>query len=332
MKDTNETRYDRQFLLENWNQKKISDAKIFIAGMGAIGLPSAVNFALMGIGTLILCDYDTIEISNLSRQLLFWEDDIDQLKSEVAARKLKVLNPNIKIISHNSKIEDLEPHVFDNADILIDGLDNFEARIYLNSIAVDKNKPLIHAGTFGWHGNVQVILPFKTACMQCQPLIPQNRLKKACTPRGKMRKEEEPEEEKHFPSINTVSNVISSIQSQEAIKIILGIGKILDEFLFYDGLSQTFTYMPITKNDDCVVCGKNRLSSKKFAIDSKETVHRVKNRIILTYNLEDQIKISYKGKILDENLVMSDLNLKENDFLFVFDKSMKKPLKLQVTF
>jgi len=327
-----QSRYDRQFLLKEWNQDKISNGKIFIAGMGAIGLPSAINFALMGVGTLIICDYDSIEISNLSRQLLFWEEDIGKLKSEVAARKLKVLNPSINIISHNSKIEDLDTDLFNDVDLLIDGLDNFEARIYLNSIAVDKKKPLIHAGTFGWHGNVQVIIPFQTACMQCQPLIPESRLKKACTPRGKMRKEEEPEEEKHFPSINTISNVISSIQSQEAIKIILGIGKVLNEFLFYDGLSQTFTYMPLSKNIDCVVCGKNRLTSKKFSIDLNENVQQVKNRIIITYKLENQIKITYMGKILEEKMLLNELDLKENDFFYVFDKSMKKPLKLQLTF
>ena len=332
MNSNKETRYDRQFLLKEWNQDKISNAKIFIVGMGAIGIPSAVNFALMGVGTLIICDYDTIEISNLSRQLLFWEEDVGKLKSEVAAKKLKLLNPSINIISYNSKIEDLEPQIFDDVDLMIDGLDNFEARIYLNSIAVDKKKPLIHAGTFGWHGNVQVIIPFQTACMQCQPLIPESRLKKACTPRGKMRKEEEPEEEKHFPSINTISNVISSIQSQEGIKILLNVGKVLEEFLFYDGLTQTFTYMPLSKNIDCVVCGKNRLMSKKFAIDLNETVQQVKNRIIITYKLVDQIKITYMGKILEETTKLNDISIKEDDFFYVFDKSMKKPLKLQLTF
>ena len=104
MNSKNETRYDRQFLLKNWDQEKISKAKIFIAGMGAIGVPSAVNFALMGVGTLVICDYDTIEISNLSRQLLFYEEDVGKLKSEVAANKLKLLNPSITIISYNSKL------------------------------------------------------------------------------------------------------------------------------------------------------------------------------------------------------------------------------------
>ena len=325
-------RYDRQFLLKNWNQEKISRSKIFIAGIGATGCPSAINFALMGIGTIVICDYDTIEISNLSRQLLFWEEDLGKFKSDVAKQKLKLLNPNVEIIAYNSKLEELDPIIFNDVDVFIDGLDNFEARHYLNSIAIDKKKPLIHAGTYGWYGNVQVVIPFETACLQCQPLIPEKRLNRPCTPKGKMREKEESEEDKHFPSINTVSMIISSIQSQEAIKILLGIGKIMKDFLFYDSLSQTFTFMPITRNKNCVVCGEQRLKSNKFAMEKNESILDIKKRLILIFNLENEIKLAYKGKILNENLMIQELDIKDDDFLYVYDKSMPRPLKLQVIF
>ena len=332
MKKKKESRYDRQFLLKHWNQEKISKSKIFIAGMGAIGCPSAINFALMGVGTIIICDFDTIEISNLSRQLLFVEEDIGKFKSEVAERKLKELNPKINIISYNNKIEKLDPNIFNDIDVLIDGLDNFDARRYLNSIAIDKTKPLIHAGTHGWYGNVQVVIPFETACLQCQPLIPEIRLNKPCTPLGKMRKKERDEEIQHFPSINTVSMILSSIQSQEALKIILNTGNLMKDFLFYDSLAQTFTRVPLSKNKDCVVCGEKRLKSNNFAVEKGESINDVKKRISLTFNLEDEIKIMYKGKILNEKIVLNEIDIKNSDFFYVYDKSMPKPLKIQIKY
>ncbi|NHI93146.1 MAG: hypothetical protein EAX96_11640 [Candidatus Lokiarchaeota archaeon] len=332
MKIEEKRRYDRQFLLKDWDQQKISRGRVFIAGMGAIGCPSAINLALMGMGTIIICDYDTIEISNLSRQLLFLEDDINQFKSKVAERKLKELNPNINVISYNKKIEELDPEIFDTVNILIDGLDNFEARRYLNSIAIDKKKPLIHAGTYGWYGNVQVVIPFKTACLQCQPLIPEKRLSKPCTPPGKIRKKEIIEEKEHFPSINTVSMILSSIQCQEALKILLGIGKIMEDFLFYDSLSQSFTYMPLKKNKDCIICGEKRLKSNLFAVEKGETINDVKKRLIVTFNLDNEIKLMLKGKILNDNAIIEDNEVKNDDFLFIYSKNMPRPLKIQLKF
>ncbi|MFX1453260.1 MAG: ThiF family adenylyltransferase, partial [Promethearchaeota archaeon] len=179
-----ESRYDRQILLEEWDQQKIRNAEVFIAGMGALGCVVALDLVLMGIGKLVICDFDTIEKSNLSRQMLFQESDINKSKSTVAKERLVDLNPDVEVVAFNKEIQDITPKIYEKCDVIVDGLDTFEARRWLNSITVDKEKPLVHGGMYGWLGNVQVVIPFKTACLDCQPLLPQERLQKPCTPPG----------------------------------------------------------------------------------------------------------------------------------------------------
>jgi molybdopterin/thiamine biosynthesis adenylyltransferase len=323
-------RYNRQMRLKEWNQEKLCSSTVFIAGVGALGSVIALNLAMMGVGHLVLCDFDTIELSNLARQVLFKNEDIGKSKVLVAKAALESINPTIKITALNQKLETIDQKVFEQCDAIMDGLDTFEARRWLNSVAVTLKKPLIHGGMFGWMGNVQVVIPFKTPCLECHPLIPQERLQKPCTPPGEARKEQEKaqEEEQKIPTLATVSTVIGGIQSQEVIKILLNSDKILNGFLFYDANSETLTNVELIQNQNCIVCGKYRIEGVNFAIDGEDTIRDIKNRVIMSWGLQEPMRVAIKGVIQEDATKIKGLQLKEKEPIFVWDKTPSKPLKL----
>ncbi|MHA1371038.1 MAG: ThiF family adenylyltransferase [Promethearchaeota archaeon] len=174
------------------DRKLLKGAMVFIAGVGALGCEIAKDLALAGIGKLILVDLDTIETSNLSRQLLFRLEDIGKPKAEVAAIRVKELNPDMDVEFYFTKIQDLPQSLYENSDVIIAALDNVQARFDLNVIARKVKRPMIEGGTVGFEGHVQVIIPDglklmdETACYRCVVPIPppDNRLIAACTPKG----------------------------------------------------------------------------------------------------------------------------------------------------
>ncbi|MHA1377767.1 MAG: HesA/MoeB/ThiF family protein [Candidatus Helarchaeota archaeon] len=322
-----DSRYARQILLKEWNQEKIKNSKVFIAGMGALGCVVALDLVLMGIGKISFCDFDTIERSNLSRQFLFYDSDIRKSKALIAQKRLEELNPDVEIIAYNKKIQNVKPEIYEECDVIIDGLDTFEARRWLNSICIDKKKPLVHGGMYGWLGNVQVVIPFKSPCLDCHPLLPQERLQKPCTPPGKKRKKiKKGKKTPKMPSLLSISTIIGGIQAQEALKILLNVGKILDKFLFYDGLSQVFTYLKLNRNPNCIVCGENRISGIDFAVDPKETVRELKNRLIMIWGIKEPMKVIIKGIIQKDNVKLT--KIKNREPILIINKEMATPLKI----
>ncbi len=182
-------RFDRQFRLPGWKQELLKNSTILLVGIGGLGVEVAKNLAMVGVGNLILVDLDTIEYSNLNRQILFIDAPEGAYKAEFAAKKLRLLNPFIKVESYNCALQDLPPKVFSDADLYIAGLDSIEARVEINRRAVHFKKPLIDAGTAAYNGHVYVVWPFKNACLECDPLTEraQDQLG-ACTLVGKPRR------------------------------------------------------------------------------------------------------------------------------------------------
>jgi len=323
-------RYNRQLLLKEWDQKKLQDSCVLIAGVGALGSVVALNLAMMGVGKLILVDFDTVELSNLSKQLLYREDDLNKPKVKIAKKRLQEVNSEIKIVALNKDIRKVDTSYFEKCNVIVDGLDSFEVRRWLNSMCVSLSKPLVHGGFYGWYGNVQVVIPFKTACLECQPLIPPEKLQKMCTPPGRVRRKVKVEEEK-IPTVASIATVIGGIQTQEVLKILLGIPNILENYVFYDGVSQSLTKIKLERNPECVVCSdKYRIEGVDYTLEQQETLNQLKNRLIITYGLANP-EIIIKGKIIsDKNLRISDLGLKTGDAIFIVDERLAKPLKLKI--
>ena len=151
--------YARQQLIDGWDQEVISNGCIMIVGIGALGCEIAKDFTLMGIGKLILIDLDTIETSNLSRQMLFRPGDEGRPKAEVAAERLKEMNPYVKIDFYFEKLQKLPMSAYEESDVVIAALDNFNARLDLNKICLRMKKPMVEGGTVGFEGHVQVVIP-----------------------------------------------------------------------------------------------------------------------------------------------------------------------------
>jgi len=176
-------RYDRQLRVEGWDQGLLSSSTVFIAGVGAIGCEVAKNLAMMGVGRIVLADYDYVELSNLSRQLLFRDTDIGRGKAETAAERLQEINPNIHVDYYSGDVRTIGEGVFKSCDVIFSCLDNWASRRWLNSVAVSLGTPLIDGAMSGFYGNVQLVLPGKTACLECQSinLLPREEKLAECT-------------------------------------------------------------------------------------------------------------------------------------------------------
>lgn len=193
-------RYARHLSLEGWNQDIISSSHVIIVGIGALGCEIAKNLALVGVGKLTLIDMDTIETSNLSRQMLFTEEDRGKLKAEVAKKKLGILNPDSAIVTYTKKFQELPMSVFESADVIAGGLDSFSARFALNRLALELCIPYVDGAATGFKGNIQVIIPVDcgiggkpTPCLKCFFPIPpaDEKVYVACSIPGQPRSKEQ---------------------------------------------------------------------------------------------------------------------------------------------
>jgi len=329
---TEEERYSRQQLIPGWDQTKLEKSTVILVGVGAIGSYVATILVSSGIGKLIIIEFDTVEVSNLNRQLLYQDKDVGKPKAEIAAKKLKTINPEIDIDFINKKMEDVPASIYEEADVIIGCLDTFIGRRWINSMAVRVEKPLILGGMFAFLGDVQVIIPDVTPCFECQPLVPDEELAQACTPFGEERKKErdEIEEEPPLPAVATLSSIIGGFMAQETLKILLNLGPYIDNYLFYDGLNNATTIIPLAKTKECPTCGEMyELEQIEFVVNPKETIRDLILRLALTYGL-DNPDIMVQGKFLEIDKKIEKTNLSQKAVAFVLDKNLAKPIKIVI--
>ncbi len=235
-------KYDRQMMLYGFGeegQEKLKRAKVFIAGAGGLGSPVAIYLAAAGVGTLRIADHDTVEMSNLNRQVLHWEKDIGAKKVDSAAAKLRKLNPDIVIETIAGEITGANvSRLVGDSDLIVDAMDSLPARYILNKAALDKGIPFFHGAVYGFEGRVMTVIPGRTACLNC------------LYHDVKVRKEK-------FPVIGVTPAVIGCIQATEVIKYLTGMGELLtNRILNYDALRMKFTEFTIKPDPGCTHCGK----------------------------------------------------------------------------
>jgi len=234
-------RYDRQIMIFGKKaQEKLKKAKVAIVGVGGLGSPISIYLTAAGIGYLFLIDEQKPKLSNLNRQILYGEEDLNKKAKSVSAKeKLKQLNSQIKIKTWAKRIcrkniEDL----LNDVDIVVDALDNFETRYLLNEFCVNHRKPLVHAAVEGFYGQITTIVPGKTACLRCLfPNAPQ-KIK--------------------FPIIGVTAGLFGILEANEVIKLITGYGDNLRGKLFtYDLRQNKAECMEIKPNPSCPVCSES---------------------------------------------------------------------------
>ena len=242
-------KFSRQVMLEEigYNgQLKLKHAKVCVVGTGGLGNPITTRLAAMGIGTLRIVDRDVIELSNLHRQTMFDEDDVGQVKVEVAAKKLKKLNPECNIEALAVSVNDYNAiEVIDGCDIVIDALDSVNARYALNNACVKLNIPFVTGAAVGVSGQVFTILPKESACYFCMfPELDEDTMP-TCSIEGV------------HPSI---LSIVGGIEVAEAVKIIIGKKPSLSEKILHIDLENLdFNNTRTFRAEECPICGTGKL-------------------------------------------------------------------------
>ena len=242
-------KFSRQVMLEEigYNgQLKLKNAKVCVVGTGGLGHPIISRLTAMGIGTLRIIDRDIIELSNLHRQIMFDEDDVGQVKVEVAAKKLKKLNPDCNIEALAISVNDYNTiEVIDGCDVVIDALDSVNARYALNKACVKLNIPFVTGAAVGVSGQVFTVLPKESACYFCMfPELDEDTMP-TCSIEGV------------HPSI---LSIVGGIEVAEAVKIIIGKNPSLSaKILHIDLENLDFNNTRTFRAEECPICGTGKL-------------------------------------------------------------------------
>lgn len=241
-------KFSRQVMLEEigyQGQLKLKNSKICVVGVGGLGNPITTRLAAMGVGTLRIVDRDIIELSNLHRQTMFDEDDVGQVKVEVAAKKLQKLNPDCKIEALAVSVNDYTAlEVVQGCDVVVDALDSVNARYALNKACVKFGIPFVTGAAVGVSGQIFTILPGTSACYYCMfPALDEDSMP-TCSIEGV------------HPSI---LSIVGGIEVSEAIKVVLGKKPSLsDKILHVDIENLDFTFTRTFRAEECSVCGSGK--------------------------------------------------------------------------
>ena len=244
-------RYSRQIILKKIGtagQKKLLKSSVLIVGAGGLGSPIAIYLAALGIGNIGIIDKDNVEISNLNRQIIFSTSDVKKDKSSVAINKLKKINPDIQVQSFSKKltIKNIN-NIAKNFDLIVDGSDNFRTRFLINNYCLKNKKILVSGAISKFDGQVYTFnfSKKKSPCLRCFiPKVPDNPDVDNCEYEG---------------VLGTLGGIIGSIQANEVVKEILGIGDTLcGHILIIDALKLTFRKVKLNKRSDCYCYGKKK--------------------------------------------------------------------------
>jgi adenylyltransferase/sulfurtransferase len=249
--DLREDRFSRLRLIPWWDQSKIANCRLLVVGAGALGNEILKNAALLGFRKVVVIDLDRIDESNLSRTVLYREDDVGKFKSDVAARAYCGLASGAEIQPLNlNVVNDCGLGLFEWSDLIVAGLDNREARLWINRSAWKVNRPWIDGAIEGINGVVRVFLPGVPPCYECtlgevdwkllEKRMSCNLLMLEAAPEGKI------------PTTPTISSIIAGIQVQEAVKLIHGLPTLAGKGYVFEGMNHSSYVVEYTENVECM--------------------------------------------------------------------------------
>lgn len=244
--ETQLQRYSRHIILPEVGgkgQKKILNAKVFIVGAGGLGCPVGYYLAAAGVGTIGMIDNDTVEISNLQRQIAHSVNTLGKPKIDSAKATFEALNPDVNVVGIQDRItKDNIMELIKDYDIVVDGSDNFPTRYLVNDACVLLKKPLVSGAILKFEGQVTTILPGEGHCYRCLfEEMPPAGLVPSCQEAG---------------VLGAITGVVGALQATEVLKLIVGKGEALkNTLLIYDALKTAFRRVKVPKNPNCPVCG-----------------------------------------------------------------------------
>ena len=240
-------RYSRHIIMPqvgSKGQRNLLDAKVLIIGAGGLGSPVAVYLALAGVGTLGIVDFDTVEISNLQRQILHREHNVGKTKVLSAQQTLAEYNSGVTVVGHEEPLNSENAmEIMSQYDIVVNGADNFPARYLVNDAAYLSGKPLVDGSILLFDGQASVFLPGQ-GCYRCLfPTPPPPGVVPSCAEAG---------------VLGALPGLVGSIQATETIKLIIGAGEPLaGRLLLIDALDMDFRTVKLRRNPECPLCGDN---------------------------------------------------------------------------
>jgi adenylyltransferase/sulfurtransferase len=240
-------RYSRHFLLSQIGEKgqaKLLDAKVLLIGAGGLGSPTGLYLTAMGVGTIGIVDLDVVDISNLQRQIVHTNDRVGTSKVESARQTLTALNPDVKIIGHEERIDRTNAmEILGQYDIIVNGADNFPTRYLVNDACVFLGKPIVDASIFKFEGQATVYDSANGGpCYRClYPEPPPPGMVPSCQDAG---------------VLGSLCGTMGSIQATEVAKLIVGFGEpLVGKLLMYDALKSQFRVLKARRDPSCPVCG-----------------------------------------------------------------------------
>ena len=251
-------RYSRHIIMPqvgSRGQRKLLDAKVLVIGAGGLGSPVSIYLTLAGVGTLGIVDFDTVDITNLQRQILHHNDDVGRPKVESAIETLRAYNPDVRVVPHEVPLTSANAmEVMADYDVIVNGVDNFPGRYLANDAAYLSGKPLVDGSILIFDGQATVYLPGK-GCYRCLfPAPPPPGEVPSCAEAG---------------VLGMLPGLVGSIQATETVKLIMGIGKSLaSRLLLIDALDMEFRTVKLRRNPECPLCGDNPTISELIDYDA----------------------------------------------------------------
>nr|WP_194737840.1 adenylyltransferase/sulfurtransferase MoeZ [Actinomadura sp. RB99] len=241
-------RYSRHLIIPDVGmagQKRLKNAKVLVVGAGGLGSPALLYLAAAGVGTLGVVDFDVVDESNLQRQIIHRQSSLGKPKVESAAETVREINPLIDVVVHDFALDrDNIMDVFAQYDLILDGTDNFATRYMVNDAAVLLGKPYVWGSIYRFDGQASVFWAEHGPCYRClYPEPPPPGMVPSCAEGG---------------VLGVLCASIGSIQVNEAIKLLTGIGEpLVGRLMIYDALEMTYRSVKVRKDPECPLCGKN---------------------------------------------------------------------------
>lgn len=241
-------RYSRHLIIPDvgmTGQKRLKNAKVLCVGAGGLGSPALMYLAAAGVGTLGIAEFDTVDESNLQRQIIHGQKDIGRSKAESARDRMLEINPYVNVQLHEVHIDSTNVmEIFSKYDLIVDGTDNFATRYLVNDACVLLNKPYVWGSIYRFDGQASVFWSEYGPCYRClYPEPPPPGMVPSCAEGG---------------VLGVLCASIGSIQVTEAIKLLAGIGDpLVGRLMVYDALEMSYRQVQIRKDPQCAVCGEN---------------------------------------------------------------------------
>ena len=241
-------RYSRHLLIPEIGERgqlKLLSSKVLLIGAGGLGSPAALYLAAAGVGTLGIVDSDVVDATNLQRQILHNTERLGRSKVESARETITALNPDVKVIGYEERLTAANiDRIISGYDVIVDGADNFPTRYLVNDASVKHKIPVVHGSIYRFEGQMTVFKPGEGPCYRClfhQPPPPE--LAPSCAEAG---------------VLGVLPGIVGSIQANEAIKLLLGIGEpLIGRYLLFDALDTTFREVKLRRDPECPVCGEH---------------------------------------------------------------------------